>query len=65
MNKKNTTAEIDLFADFADVNSGNILVGAVKRAAENGQNQEPMKKIQRIEDFGEKKYLTNFDLRCL
>ena len=54
MSKKKTTVEYDLFADFGSVDTENIVAGAVIKAAEEARNQEPTKKSQRIEDFGEK-----------
>ena len=54
MSKKKTTVEYDLFADFGAVDAENIVTGAVIKAAEDARNQEPTKKSQRIEDFGEK-----------
>ena len=54
MSKKKTTVEYDLFADFGSVDTENIVAGAVIKAAEDARNQEPTKKSQRIEDFGEK-----------
>ena len=54
MNKKKMTVEYDLFADFGSVDTENIVAGAVIKAAEDARNQEPTKKSQRIEDFGEK-----------
>ena len=54
MSKKKTTVEYDLFADFGAVDAENIVAGAVIKAAEDARNQEPTKKSQRIEDFGEK-----------
>ena len=54
MSKKKKTVEYDLFADFGAVDVENIVTGAVVKAAEDARNQEPVKKPQRIEDFGEK-----------
>ena len=54
MSKKKKSVEYDLFADFGAVDAENIVAGAVLKAAQESQNQEPQKKSQRIEDFGEK-----------
>lgn len=54
MSKKKTTIEYDLFANFGTVDAENIVAGAVVKAAEDARKQEPTKKTQRIEDFGEK-----------
>ena len=54
MNNKKMSVEYDLFADFGAVDEGNIVVGAVMQAVDETQNREPTKKLQRIEDFGEK-----------
>ena len=54
MSKKKKTVEYDLFADFGAVDAENIVAGAVVKAAEDARNQEPRKKSQKIEDFGEK-----------
>ena len=54
MSKKKKSVEYDLFADFGAVDAENIVAGAVVKAAQESQTQEPQKKSQRIEDFGEK-----------
>ena len=54
MSQKKKSAEFDLFADFLSIDEENIVVGAVKQAIEKVQIDEPIKKSQRIEDFGEK-----------
>ncbi len=54
MSKKKKTVEYDLFADFGAVDAENIVAGAVVKAAEDARNQEPRKKSQKIEEFGEK-----------
>ena len=54
MSRKKKSAEFDLFADYSSLDEGNMLVGAVTQAVEETQSREPVKKTQRIEDFGEK-----------
>ena len=54
MGKEKNSVEYDLFEDFANVDEENIIVGAVKQAAEKSPKNEPIKKSQKIEDFGEK-----------
>ena len=54
MSKKKTSAEFDLFADYGALEEGNIVAGAVMQAVKETQSREPVKKSQRIEDFGEK-----------
>ena len=54
MGKKKNSAEYDLFADYGKVDEENIVAATVKQAVEDSRNHEPLKKTQRIEDFGEK-----------
>jgi hypothetical protein len=54
MSKKKTSAEFDLFADYGSVDEDNVVAGAIMQAVEETQSCEPVKKSQRIEDFGEK-----------
>ncbi len=54
MSKEKNSVEYDLFEDFLDVDEENIIVGAVKQAIEKIQDDEPVKKSKKIEDFGEK-----------
>ena len=54
MSKEKFLAEYDLFADFENVDADNIIVGTVKKTVEKSPQNELVKKIQKIEDFGEK-----------
>lgn len=54
MNKEENSIEYNLFEDFSNIDAENIMVGAVKQAVEKSAKSEPTKKIQKIEDFGEK-----------
>ncbi|MBR6013454.1 MAG: hypothetical protein IK062_06695 [Selenomonadaceae bacterium] len=54
MSKEKISAEYDLFTDFANVDEENIIVGTVKQTVKKAPVEEPVKKLQKIEDFGEK-----------
>lgn len=54
MSKEKISAEYDLFTDFANVDEENIIVGTVKQTVKKAPVEEPVKKPQKIEDFGEK-----------
>lgn len=54
MSKETKYVEYDLFEDFSNVDEENIIVGAVTQAVEKSPKSEPIKKFQKIEDFGEK-----------
>lgn len=51
MKKKKSLVEYDLFADFENADSDNVVVGAVAQAAEDKASTT---KAAKIEDFGEK-----------
>ena len=48
MDKDKNTVEFNLFEDFTNVDEENIIVGAVKRAVEESQNKELVKKSRKI-----------------
>ena len=54
MDKNKNNVEFNLFEDFSNVEEENIIVGAVMQVVEKSVKSEPPKKIQKIEDFGEK-----------
>ena len=54
MGEKKKSVEYDLFADYGKVDEENIVAATVKQAVEDSHSNEPSKKTQRIEDFGEK-----------
>ena len=54
VSKEENSIEYNLFEDFSNIDAENIMVGAVKQAVEKSAKSEPTKKIQKIEDFGEK-----------
>ncbi len=54
MDKEKNFVQCSLFDDFSNIDENNVVVGAVKQAVEKIQNNEPVKKSKKIEDFGEK-----------
>ena len=54
MDKEKNFVQCSLFDDFSNIDENNVVVGAVKQAVEKIQNNEPVKKAKKIEDFGEK-----------
>ena len=49
MSKNKNSVEYDLFADFGEVDEGNIITGAVMQAVEETQNHESEKKSEERE----------------
>lgn len=54
MSEEKNSIEYNLFEDFANIDAENVIVGTVKKTVEKSPKNEPVKKIQKIEDFGEK-----------